>query len=161
MIFRKDRNRYLPIIMIALLFFVYLIPGFADEEPLKSFVGSETCGECHESQLEAFRTHAKKSTSFESIRIMQKGLTDAEKQKCYACHTTGYGARGGFISESETPHLKNAGCEVCHGPGSLHIDSEDPEDIVSMVTIETCNACHSSERVDAFKFKPLLYGGSH
>ena len=147
--------------VIAFFYLLYMVPGFAGEEPLKSYVGSETCGECHDSQFESFQSNAKKAKSFASVRIMQKGLTDTEKKECYTCHTTGYGARGGFVSETETPHLKNAGCEVCHGPGSLHAKSEDPEDIIAVLDIETCNTCHNSERVEAFKFKPLLFGGAH
>jgi len=148
-------------LVLAFLYLLCMIPSFANEEPLKSYIGSEACGECHADQFEAFQAHAKKAKSYESVRIMQKGLTEAEKKECYACHTTGYGSRGGFVSESETPHLKDAGCEVCHGPGSVHMESEDPEDIIAVLSIETCNTCHSSERVDAFKFKPLLFGGAH
>ncbi len=150
-----------PCLVLAFFYLLCMIPSFASEEPLKTYVGSETCGECHESQFESFQSYAKKAKSYESVLIMQKGLTETEKKECFACHTTGYGSRGGFISETDTPHLKNAGCEVCHGPGSLHVDSEDPEDIVAVLSIETCNTCHSSERVDAFSFKPLLFGGAH
>jgi hypothetical protein len=91
---------------------------------------------------------------------MKKGLTEAEYQDCLSCHATGYGQPGGFISESETPHLKNAGCETCHGPGSLHVETEDPEDINSELTMEDCTRCHNSERVEAFNFKPVLFGGA-
>jgi len=147
--------------LLAFFYLLCMIPSFADEESIKSYVGSEACGECHEDQFDTFQAFARKAKSFESVRIMQKGLTDAEKKECYTCHTTGYGARGGFISETETPHLKNAGCEVCHGPGSAHVESEDPEDIIALLSLETCISCHNSERIDAFKFKPLLFGGAH
>ena len=68
---------------------------------------------------------------------------------------------GGFVSEEETPQLQNLGCESCHGPGSLHADSGDPEDIVGELTAADCEQCHNAERVDNFKFKPLLFGGAH
>jgi len=161
MLWKKSSFVYPVCVLISILFIWCLVPGLAEEEPLKSYVGSEACGECHADQFEAFQSYAKKAKSFESIRVMQKGLTEMEKKECYVCHTTGYGTRGGFTSEAETPQLKNAGCEVCHGPGSLHVESEDPEDIFAVLSIETCNTCHNSERVDAFKFKPLLFGGAH
>ena len=41
----------------------------------------------------------------------------------------GYGKPGGFRSEHETPGLKEPGCEVCHGPGSIHAASRDARDI--------------------------------
>ena len=157
----KQKCICLSSLILAVLFFLYLVPGFADEESLKTYVGSETCGECHESEFESFMANAKKANSYKSIQIMQKGLTETEKKECYSCHTTGYGANGGFVSEKETPHLKNAGCEVCHGPGSLHAESEDPEDIITELSMENCVACHNSERVANFNFKPLLYGGAH
>ena len=92
---------------------------------------------------------------------MAAKLTPEELKGCYGCHTTGYGKPGGFCSEQETPELKNNGCEVCHGPGSLHAASEDPEDLNTTIDVEDCMTCHNSERVAAFNFKPLLYGGAH
>lgn len=136
-------------------------PGLTEEDTTKRYVGSETCQGCHEEEYESFTAFAKKASSYDSVHIMAKGLTPDEIRECYVCHTTGYGMPGGFISETETPHLKNAGCEVCHGPGSLHVESEDYEDIISELTIDDCKSCHRSDRVEAFKFTPLLHGGAH
>ena len=131
---------------------------FADE---KIYVGSEACKECHEKEYANYITYAKKAASFESIKKMEKKLTPEEYRGCFECHTTGYGKNGGFVSEKETPQFKDAGCEVCHGPGSLHVDTEDPNEIISNISMENCNSCHSEDRVDAFDFKPLLFGGAH
>ena len=129
--------------------------------PEKTYVGSEACQECHEIEYKSFKTYAKKAHSYESITAMRKSLTDAEFRTCFECHTTGVGQPGGFQSLQDTPHLKNAGCEVCHGPGSLHIESEDPEDLKEDLTAKDCETCHSSERVAAFDYKPLIHGGAH
>ena len=127
----------------------------------KVYVGSRACADCHETEYESFEKYAKKSHSFESIAVMKKNLTHAEIKECFVCHTTGYGKPGGFVSETETPDLKNAGCEVCHGPGSLHCETEEPGDIKGYLTAKDCEACHNSERVAAFNYKPLVYGGAH
>jgi len=127
----------------------------------KTYVGSESCMECHEAEYTSFITFAKKRHSFKSVMIMRKGLTSDELRQCFTCHTTGYGKHGGFRSEAETPHLKNAGCEACHGPGSLHAETEDSKDIKSQLTAKDCEECHNSERVEAFSYKPLIYGGAH
>ncbi|MEC4675594.1 MAG: multiheme c-type cytochrome, partial [Nitrospirota bacterium] len=82
-------------------------------------------------------------------------------KRCFSCHTTGYGRPGGFISAEETPQMKNAGCEVCHGPGELHVKTKKPGDIKRKMTLEDCEKCHTSERVRAFRFKPLIHGGAH
>ncbi|MCK5679297.1 cytochrome C [bacterium] len=127
----------------------------------KSYVGSAICAECHEKEYNNFAAFSKKAHSFESIMILKKGLTEAEFKGCFECHTTGYGKPGGFISLNKTPELSNLGCESCHGPGSRHRESEDPEDIIKSISIEHCTHCHNQERVAAFDFKPLIHGGAH
>ncbi|MDY6838990.1 MAG: cytochrome c family protein [Thermodesulfobacteriota bacterium] len=126
-----------------------------------AYVGSNACQECHEVEYRNFVNYAKKAHSYESILAMKKNLTQAEFRKCFECHTTGFGNATGFRSHDETPHLKNAGCEVCHGPGNLHVDTGDPEDIKGSLTAKDCESCHNSERVAAFDYKPLIYGGAH
>lgn len=125
------------------------------------FVGSESCKECHESEYNSFKQFNKKAHSFKSVAALKKGLTEEELNKCYECHTTGYGKEGGFSSEQKTPGLKDAGCEVCHGPGSVHAETGDPKDIKGKLTAKDCESCHNSERINAFKYKPLVYGGAH
>jgi Cytochrome c554 and c-prime len=127
----------------------------------KTYVGSKACLECHDTEYKNFLTYAKKNHSYESIGRMRKKLTEAEFSSCLTCHTTGYGQPGGFRSEEETPHLKEAGCEVCHGPGNVHAESGDPADIKGDLTAKDCEACHNSERVEAFDYKPLIFGGAH
>jgi hypothetical protein len=125
------------------------------------YVGSSACRDCHPEEYENFMTYAKKSTSFQSIEKQMKHLTPDEIKQCYPCHTTGYGKAGGFISLEETPHLKNAGCEVCHGPGSEHARTADSAAIIVNMGKKDCEVCHISERVKAFKYKPLIHGGAH
>ncbi len=144
--------------ILLLGLFVICGNGIAEE---KTYVGSESCKDCHEQEYTNYLDYSKKAKSFESIKKMEKKLTPEEYQSCFECHTTGYGKSGGFISEEKTPHLKDAGCEVCHGPGSLHVDSEDPEEINREIDMENCNTCHSKDRIEAFDFKPLLFGGAH
>jgi len=126
------------------------------------YVGTDSCKECHPTEYDSFKKYNKKAHSFTSIAALKKGLTDAELKKCYECHTTGYGKEGGFRSEQETPNLRDAGCEVCHGPGSIHKESGgDPQYIKGKLKAKDCEICHNSERINAFKYKPLVYGGAH
>jgi hypothetical protein len=126
-----------------------------------TYLGAKACQECHEEQYASFSKNSKKAHSFNSIKVMRKGLAESELKKCYECHTTGYGQPGGFRSEAETPHLKDAGCEVCHGPGSVHKESQDPKDIRRKLSTKQCETCHNAERVGAFRFRPLIFGGAH
>ena len=125
------------------------------------YVGSMACKQCHPDEYQSFMAYAKKSRSFHSVERMKKGLTQEELRQCYSCHTTGYGRPGGFVSPEETPQLKNAGCEVCHGPGSVHVKTGDPKDIKAKLTMNDCKSCHTSERIRAFRFRPLIHGGAH
>lgn len=145
----------------VLLCGLLLSAGQVRSEAGKSYVGSEACRQCHEEEFRRFKAYAKKALSYEHVKKLKKGLTDAEFRQCLECHTTGYGKPGGFRSEEETPHLKDAGCEVCHGPGSLHAASGNPKEIKGQLSIKDCELCHSTERVEAFRYKPMIFGGAH
>ena len=138
-----------------------LCPTHAQVENTPRYIGMSSCKPCHEKEYRAFTSHAKKSSSFRSIERLRKELTEEEVGGCYACHTTGYGKPGGFVSEETTPDLMNAGCEVCHGPGELHAGSRDARDIKGHLTERDCEGCHTSERIKAFRYKPLIRGGAH
>lgn len=126
------------------------------------YVGSGACADCHEVEYENFKKYAKKAHSGESVQIMAGDLTDEEFKECLSCHVTGYGEPGGFVSFEETPELSDAGCEVCHGPGYEHVESGgDPYLIKGELEVSDCETCHNSERVEAFDYKPLLFGGAH
>jgi hypothetical protein len=147
------------------LFFLFSLSGLRPENARSAqsprYVGSEGCKECHANEYDTFKQFNKKAHSFQSITRLKKGLEESDLQKCFECHTTGYGKEGGFRSEQETPGLRDAGCEVCHGPGSVHADTGDPKDIKGKLTAKDCESCHNSERINAFKYKPLVYGGAH
>ena len=147
--------------LVYLMFFIFVCSTVWAQDRKQTYVGSDACQDCHETEYRNFQTYAKKAHSYESIKVMKKGLTEAEFRKCFECHTTGYRKPGGFRSEQETPHLKDAGCEVCHGPGSLHVETGEPEDTKGSLTAKDCEVCHSSERVEAFHYKPLIHGGAH
>jgi hypothetical protein len=158
------KTTLLLLIVYSMFSMVTVSPCLAAEDPVPAppvYVGSLACKSCHEKEYFSFTTYAKKSNSYKSIERLQKGLNEQDLKKCYSCHTTGYGKPGGFISVVITPHLKNAGCEVCHGPGSIHVEDSKPETIIGQPTIPICDQCHTSEMIKAFKFRPLIHGGGH
>jgi hypothetical protein len=158
--------RIFPVAFCLLVFSTFFIihAGHIQAEaknPRPIYVGSDNCQKCHEKEYDSFMKYAKKSKSYESIERVKKGLTAEEIRGCYACHTTGYGKPGGFVSVEKTPHLKNAGCEVCHGPGELHVKTMNPQYIKRRLSVEDCEVCHIEERVRAFRYKPMIHGGAH
>ncbi len=142
---------------------VVVVSGFIGGRAVarKTYVGSKACADCHEDEYNNFTKYAKKAHSFESIMSMKKDLSAEELEGCFKCHTTGYGEPGGFQSVDKTPQLKDAGCEVCHGPGSKHVDSEDPSDIKAKLGFHECERCHTPSIAKEFNFKPLIHGGAH
>ena len=161
-----QKQGYVPIIALILFLILSSLLCYGHQknawcESNKTYVGMNVCRECHEEEYENFIQYAHKRNSYESVKKMKKTLTPEELKTCYECHTTGYGKPGGFQSESETPNLSIAGCEVCHGPGSLHAKTESKSDIKSTLTPRDCETCHNPDRVKAFNYKPLIYGGAH
>ncbi len=143
------------------LFFLCPVPARSAPPETARYVGSQVCAGCHQAQYQSYMQNSKKAHSSKSLRLMAKGLTQEEQATCFACHTTGYGRPGGFTGFEATPHLADAGCEVCHGPGSIHADSGDPASIKGKLSLADCQGCHNASRVRAFNFKPLLFGGAH
>jgi hypothetical protein len=62
---------------------------------------------------------------------------------CDGCHSVNYDIR------TKKPTEWNVGCEKCHGPGSRHVNSQSPADIVNPARLDTvagvnvCVQCHS------------------
>jgi hypothetical protein len=127
-----------------------------------AYVGSLACRDCHAKEYESYSKYSKKAHSSQSIKIMAAKLTPEELRGCFACHTTGYGQPGGFVSFEKTPELANAGCEVCHGPGFAHVDSGGDKTLIKTdLSMAACEQCHNAERVRSFNFKPMLFAGAH
>ncbi|MCK5436420.1 MAG: cytochrome c family protein [Desulfobulbaceae bacterium] len=145
--------------LILLIFFPVTVE--AQNKSINRYIGLNACKSCHPAQHENYQKYARKSRSFKSVEKMKKGLTPDEINGCYHCHTTGHGQPGGFVSIEQTPDLKNAGCEVCHGPGMHHAEDGDPDLIVREVTLDICKRCHTEDRVQSFRYKPVIYAGSH
>lgn len=142
------------------------LPAFAaardgEQKESAAYVGSAACRSCHEDQYASFMANSNKARSWKSLEKMLPKLTAAEQKECFACHTTGYGKPGGFVTLERTPDMANLSCETCHGPGSLHYETGDTDAIRRRPDVAGCAACHDAERVRNFKFKPMLYHGGH
>lgn len=104
-----------------------------------TFTGSESCKGCHsyEYGMWSEKSHA---IALDSLR---KVGSDRDPE-CVICHVIGMEYESGYISETRTPHLKDVGCENCHGPGSEHVKS-----FGKTATREpkmSCLACHTAEK---------------
>jgi len=103
-----------------------------------TYVGSQVCKECHDSEYEKWREtgHAHAYATLEEAGSQ----FDPE---CVVCHVVGMDYESGFISAEETGHMRNVGCENCHGPGSEHVETSGEADFTQ--TKSTCIDCHTPE----------------
>lgn len=147
--------------LFALFCVLFSIPALCHAEGKGSYAGSKACSQCHETQHANFSKYSKKAHSWQSVAVMKPKLKEHELKQCYECHTTGYGKPGGFVSIEATPQLADVGCETCHGPGAEHAASGDPRHITRRPTTQTCTQCHNPQRVEDFRFKPLIFSGAH
>ena len=124
----------------------------AQEEEVNAYVGDseKSCKMCHKDQVAAWKGWAMASA--------WDRLSDEEKKKdeCIACHVTGFGEEGGWVSEEKTPGLVGVQCEACHGPAGAHMkvkmtDKEGKLATQSMPEAANCTACHKKEGNPNFK----------
>ncbi|KPK43601.1 MAG: hypothetical protein AMJ65_05350 [Phycisphaerae bacterium SG8_4] len=114
-------------------------PRYVLPDGLK-YVGSQSCSssDCHAYEYVEWmdNAHASAYATLEEVGSQY----DPE---CVACHVVGMDYESGFISEQQTPLLKDVGCENCHGPGSKH--NEKPHEVKTSEPKMTCIQCHTPE----------------
>ena len=125
--------------------------AFADRMPppvgpgQASYVGVEACATCHPQPRDVWlntphsRAYATLSDQFKEFNL-----------ECVACHVTGYEQPGGS-TVTHVDKLQSVQCEVCHGPGSRHVDNPtDRTRIIAAPTTSRCLDCHHPPHVEQF-----------
>jgi hypothetical protein len=111
------------------------------------YVGLPACMDCHE-ETQAFWDADRHSHAWETLEEQNKTF-DAE---CVSCHVTGYGRAGGSTL-GQTEGREDVQCESCHGPGSLHAESDGDVEIGTIAPKEeTCVPCHNTHHSPNFEF---------
>ena len=82
-----------------------------------------------------------------ALRSLKKVESDRDPE-CVVCHVIGMEYDSGYITEEKTPHLKDVGCENCHGPGSEHIASFGQKS--TREPKMSCLTCHTPEKSTGF-----------
>lgn len=98
--------------------------------PQAKYVGSETCGNCHQHAYDVWSKTAH-AHAFDKLREAKNpGLREFDGE-CIKCHVVGFGYHTGYLDSRNTERinkkLEHVGCEVCHGPGSAHVNN--PADV--------------------------------
>ena len=105
---------------------------YPGKERMGKFVGTAKCKSCHEESYKVWKKsgHAKAWQTL--VELDPARNFDPE---CTSCHVVGWTPQNyrplesGFLSEKETPHLIDVGCETCHGPGEKHVAAELGSDL--------------------------------
>lgn len=120
----------------------------------QTFLGIKTCASCHLDQFLVWK-ESKHAKGFEVLPAKYK-----EDASCLKCHSTGFGQPTGFKSLDATPQLAGTACEMCHGPGSKHVEiaktfgekklSKEEQDYVrstiwKMEPKNVCVECHLAQ----------------
>lgn len=80
--------------------------------------------------------------------------------ECLDCHDANPASHyRGFHADLQNAQLPGStlGCESCHGPASMHVESEDPSHIINPATADVqtanglCASCHRSGHLDGFQ----------
>ncbi|HWN68447.1 MAG TPA: UshA-like (seleno)protein [Haliangium sp.] len=117
------------------------------------YVGAEECSMCHAEATE-FWQKTKHHQAWETLEAVNKQFD----YECIGCHVTGFAEPGG-ATLARNEHLRDVQCEVCHGPGSLHVEADgadQPRTVVRTPAESLCKGCHSAEHSDTFDFTAYL-----
>ncbi|HEY0463281.1 MAG TPA: multiheme c-type cytochrome [Polyangiaceae bacterium] len=123
---------------------------FKDKLPLPApagqshYVGVEVCSTCHKSERE-FWNLTQHSAAYATLSSAHKEFN----LDCVSCHVTGYDKPGGS-TVVHVENLSNVQCEVCHGPGSRHVETPLDEQAIALPEQSLCAAqCHHPPHVKA------------
>ena len=113
-----------------------------------TYVGMAACADCHDDEVKFWQktVHAQ----------AWQTLVDRGQQfdlECIGCHVTGWQDPGG-ANLAHNDNLRDVQCEMCHGPGSIHVAKggeekplavhlDPPEDLCA-------TRCHTHEHSDTF-----------
>jgi uncharacterized protein with PIN domain len=127
------------------LFFASLDARKNNVKGNKVYASEQICLSCHQNKHETWEK-SRHAHAYETLNKVNKAF-DPE---CLKCHVTGFNHIGGFVSEVDTPELKNVQCEVCHGPMLKH--SKSPQEKPGRNALVACKGCHVKNHSPNFNF---------
>jgi hypothetical protein len=117
------------------------------------YVGDQACVSCHKPAARFWRKTVHAQAWKTLVEVGKEAHDD-----CVSCHVTGYGEVGG-TSLGHTRGLQDIQCEVCHGPGSIHVEKKGKETPFAgrVQTPESvCVRCHNEKHSDTFQYEAYL-----
>jgi hypothetical protein len=123
-----------------------------------TYVGTATCRVCHsaEHKIWAATRHGDAFATLHRVRHHRN-------PECIYCHVVGYPDESGYVNQETTPHLKDVGCENCHGPGSTHAQNMGKKPY-GATDLDACLDCHHEEHDPHFhhgKWEAIKHGPAY
>jgi 2',3'-cyclic-nucleotide 2'-phosphodiesterase (5'-nucleotidase family) len=116
-----------------------------------AYAGVDTCSTCHEEP----RAVWDKTQHAHAYATLSKQFKEYNLD-CVSCHVTGYDRPGGS-TVTHVDDLKDVQCEVCHGPGSLHVAKPEKVKVpFPKPSADACLACHHPPHVHTFDAKAKM-----
>ncbi len=116
-----------------------------DRNKHQVYATEKQCITCHPGKHKVW-SQSRHGRAYDTLAKINKAF-DPE---CLACHVTGWNLAGGFVSEVDTPELKNVQCEVCHGPRLKHMQA--PAAGFGKNAKSACAQCHVKNHSPNFNF---------
>ncbi|HET6573384.1 MAG TPA: multiheme c-type cytochrome [Fimbriiglobus sp.] len=99
-----------------------------------TYVGTDACKACHPNEAKQYAT-TKHSHAYDAlVKVAKRPSNRQFDGECVVCHTVGFEYVGGYENAEKTPHLKNVGCENCHGPGSGHVARPEDKRLLALMS---------------------------
>lgn len=121
-----------------------------------TYIGMTACAGCHRPAVDFWQktVHAQ---AWQTLVAHNKQYN----YDCIGCHVTGFQKPGGVgLGTAESAQLTSVQCEVCHGPGSIHVAEagmETPASLTRKPAAEFCaDNCHTKEHSDTFELSAYL-----
>ena len=100
--------------------------------PKATYVGSEACKKCHKEAFNIWQNSGH-SNAFAALVTAKRPALRQFDGECVVCHVIGFQYDTGYRDDKQTAHLKNVGCESCHGPGSEHIKNKNNQKLHALM----------------------------
>lgn len=108
--------------------------------PKAEYVGSQKCMACHIQESLLWKNSPHSHAYDALVKIADKPTLRQFDGECIVCHTVGFKFETGYVDAETTPHLKDVGCESCHGPASLHVGNPMNKDYLMAMSPWKVNA---------------------
>lgn len=106
------------------------------------FVGAQRCQSCHAEEYGQWKSTDHAMALNTMIRERRHLLPT-----CVRCHVVGFGESPGYV-DIGSEEFSNVQCEMCHGPGSAHVEKPMEPMILLEGARETCSVCHVPDHSD-------------